>query len=238
MLGYGCSVPAVLGTRILETKRERVITGFLTSIIPCAARTVVIMALVGVFLGWYWALGFYILNLLVVFILGRLATRLLPGETHGLIMEVPRYHLPKLKLIMRQTWGRLRDFIKMAMPILVLGSVLMVIMESTNISDPINLMLSPITVWALGLPVAIGLILVLGVFRKELTMVMLISLVNILNFDSVTDYMTAAQIIVFTLFVMFYIPCISTLAAMRKEYGSEITAKIAVIQILLIIYER
>ena len=233
VLGYGCSVPAVLGTRILETRRERIITGFLTTIIPCAARTVVIMALVGVFLGWYWALGFYILNLLVVFILGRAATKLIPGETYGMIMEIPRYHLPKAKLVLKQTWRRLRDFIIMALPILVFGSVLMVVLESSNISDPINLLLSPLTVWILGLPVAVGLILVLGVFRKELTMIMLISLVNVLNYDSVTDYMTMGQIVVFTLFVMFYIPCISTLAAMLKEYGAAITAKIAVAQTLL-----
>jgi ferrous iron transport protein B len=233
VLGYGCSVPAVLGTRILETRRERIIAGFLATMIPCAARTVVIMALVGVFLGWYWALGFYILNLGVVFVLGRASSRLIPGQIHGLIMEVPRYHMPQPAMVMRQTWMRLKDFVVVALPILVIGSVLLVLLESTGASDPINLLFSPLTVWLLGLPVGVGLILVLGVFRKELTLAMLLALVNELNYSGVHDFMTSGQIIVFTLFVMFYIPCVSTLAAMLKEYGMKVTARIALAQIAL-----
>lgn len=87
ILGYGCSVPACLGCRIMETERERLIAAFVTTLMPCAARTVIILSLVGRFLGIQWALTLYALNLIAVFLLGRLAFKVLPGEPTGLIRD-------------------------------------------------------------------------------------------------------------------------------------------------------
>lgn len=66
LLGFGCNVPACLSCRILETARERFLTGILVTFVPCSAVTVVILGLVGRFAGLSWALGLYLLNLLVI----------------------------------------------------------------------------------------------------------------------------------------------------------------------------
>ncbi len=230
ILGYGCTVPAVLGTRILETRRERFISAFLAGFIPCAARTTVIMALVGAFLGWYWALITYIFNILIIAFLGLVATKVLPGKAYGLIMEVPRYHLPSAKVVVKQSWMRLKDFVVVAIPVIIVGSVGLVLLEGFGATDGINWFLSPLTVWVLGLPAAVGIILLLGVLRKELTIVMLVTLWGTGALD---QQLTAAQMIVFTMFVIFYIPCVSTMAALLKEFGWRATSIISVSQFVV-----
>ena len=230
ILGYGCTVPAVLGTRILETRRERFISAFLAGFIPCAARTTVIMALVGAFLGWYWALITYTFNLLIIGLLGLIATKVLPGRAYGLIMEVPRYHLPSASVVMKQSWMRLKDFVIVAIPVIVVGSVALVLLEGFGATDGVNWFLSPVTVRVLGLPAAVGIILLLGILRKELTIVMLVTLWNTGSLD---QHLTAAQMIVFTMFVIFYIPCVSTMAALLKEFGWRATSIISVTQFVV-----
>lgn len=233
ILGYGCSVPAVLGTRILDTRRERFISSFLSTMIPCAARTIVIMALIGAFMGWYSALVFYIFNILVIIGLGQLVTRLLPGKAYGLIMEVPNYHIPHFKMVLKQSWMRLKDFIVVALPIIVVGSIVLVLLEYFKLTGPVNTALSPITVGILSLPIAVGVILLLGILRKELTIVMLVALWGNANFS---EHLTATQMIVFTLFVMFYIPCVSTLAGLFKEFGMKATLVISGVQFALAVF--
>jgi ferrous iron transport protein B len=233
VLGYGCSVPAVLGTRILDTKRERFIAAFLSTLMPCAARTIVIMALVGAFLGWYWALGFYVFNALIILILGQVTTRLMPGKAYGLIMEVPQFHTPHLKIVLKQSWMRLKDFVVVAIPFVVIGSITLVLFEIFNITDPVNWVLKPITVWTLGLPAVVGVILLLGILRKELTVVMLVAIWGTASFYP--EFMTWQQLVVFTVFVMFYIPCVSTMAALFKEFGLRATVTVSAVQFILAI---
>ncbi|MCX8176545.1 MAG: ferrous iron transport protein B, partial [Candidatus Bathyarchaeota archaeon] len=218
ILGYGCNVPACLGCRIMETHRERLIAVFVTTLVPCAARTVIILGLVGKYLGVEWALTLYIFNLLVIFTLGRLAFKALPGEPTALIMEMPDYKLPHLKTVLRQTWFRLFEFIKIAFPLIVLGSFAIKLVEVFGLLKPITSALSPITVTWLGLPAITGITLIFGVLRKELTLVMLATLLETTSFNNIPGF-GPIQMVVFTLVVMFYIPCISTIAALIKEIG-------------------
>jgi ferrous iron transport protein B len=97
LLGYGCSVPAVMATRILESGRDKFITAILAILIPCSARTVIIMGLVFYYLGPNYALGIYVINLLVIGLAGKILTRMYPEVTPGLLLEVPNYHLPSYK---------------------------------------------------------------------------------------------------------------------------------------------
>jgi ferrous iron transport protein B len=216
MLGYGCSVPACLGCRIMETERERLIAAFTTTLIPCAARTVIILGLVGRFLGIQWALALYLFNLVVVFLLGRLAFKVLPGEPTGLIMEMPDYRLPHLKTVLKQTWFRLFEFLKIAFPLIIVATLTVKIIEEFELLDLLNTVLSPVTVVCLGLPEAVGVSLVFGVLRKELALIMLASLLGTTDFLRV---LTPVQIVVFTVVSMFYIPCVATIATLVKEFG-------------------
>jgi ferrous iron transport protein B len=216
MLGYGCNVPACLGCRIMETERERLLAAFVTTLVPCAARTVIILGLVGKYLGIQWALALYIIDLIIIFAIGRFAFKVLPGEPTALIMEMHDYKRPHLKTVLKQTWFRLVEFIKIAFPLIVAGSFVVKLAEAYGLLEPVANALSPITVAWLGLPAITGITLIFGVLRKELTLVMFASLLGITNFAQV---LTPVQMVVFTLVTMFYIPCIATIAALVKEFG-------------------
>ncbi len=214
VLGYGCNVPAVMAVRTLENPRDRMVTGILTTMIPCAARTTVIFALVGYLLGAPWALLMYGLNLFVIALVGKILTRFRPDPSEGMIMEVPSYKMPSWKPLYHKVWFRLREFVVVAWPILIAGSVVLSFMEYLHLDAAVNRALSPLVVYALGLPEKVGATLIFGVLRKELTLIMLSQALGTTNFAAV---MSKTQIVVFTVFVLFYVPCLATLAALWKQ---------------------
>jgi ferrous iron transport protein B len=229
LLGYGCSVPAVMATRILSSRRDRFIAAFLSVLVPCSARMTVILALVGVYLGANYALGIYILNLLVVMLAGHVLAWIWPEISPGMLMEVPAFRLPAPKVVMMKTWWRLREFVMVAFPLLVAGSAVLSLIEFCGWQHVINAGLSPLTA-LLGLPRAVGLTLIFGVLRKELSLLMLMQALGTTNVASV---MSVAQILIFTLFVTFYLPCMATLASMFRELGWRLTAAAAAALLLL-----
>lgn len=215
ILGYGCSVPAVLSTRILSSPRDRFIASVVSVLIPCSARMTIIMGLVGYFLGGTAALGIYVLNLLVIGIVGSILSRMMPEDIPGMIMEMPSYQWPSLRVVLAKTWLRLKDFIVIAWPLLIVGSILLSLAEWYHFDNLINHIFSPLTS-LLGLPAAVGTTLIFGVLRKELSMLMLF---QALGTTDVSTVLSSGQILVFTLFVVFYIPCLATLGVLWKEMG-------------------
>jgi len=230
MLSFGCNVPGCLGCRIMETTRERLLTAFVVTLVPCAATSVIILGLVGAHVGIEWALALYIVNLAIIFILGRIAFKALPGEPTELIMEMNDFKIPHMKTVAKQTWFRLREFIVMAFPLIIAGSFVIKLAEIANILDPIANVASPLTVTWLGLPAVTGIALIFGVLRKELTLIMLATLFGTTNFATV---MTPIQMIVFTLVVMLYIPCVATIGALVKEFGWKKATTITLLEIAL-----
>ncbi len=223
LLGYGCSVPAVMATRILSSRRDRFIAAFLAVLVPCSARMTVILALVGVYLGAYYALGIYVLNLLVVVLAGHILALIWPEISPGMLMEVPAFRVPAPKVVLMKTWWRLREFVMVAFPLLVAGSAILSLIEFYGWQQFINAALSPLTA-LLGLPRAVGLTLIFGVLRKELSLLMLM---QALGTTQVASVMSVAQILIFTLFVTFYLPCMATLASMFRELGWRLTVAAA-----------
>jgi ferrous iron transport protein B len=219
ILGYGCSVPAVMATRILEFPQHRFIVSILTTMIPCAARITIIFALVAFLIGPNAALGIFALNILVVAISGKILSVLFPYPEAGLglILEIPAYQLPPLRNTLKKSWYRIREFIVIAWPILIGGSVLLALMEYGGVERDINWFLSPLT-RLLGLPAVVGTTLIFGLLRKELSMIML---TQALGTTQVLTVMTKTQIMVFTVFVIFYVPCLATIAALWREIGKK-----------------
>jgi ferrous iron transport protein B len=232
MLGFGCNVPACLGCRIMETQRERLLAAFATTLVPCAATTVIILGLVGKFLGVQWALALYLFNLLIIFVLGRLAFRVVPGEPTALIMEMHDYRWPHTKTVLKQTWFRVAEFIKIAFPLIIVGSFVLKLAEVSGILENVAAVLSPVTVVWLGLPAITGITLIFGVLRKELSLVMLSALLGTTNFALV---LSPVQMVVFTLVAMLYIPCIATIAALVKDFGWKKSLFITVFEIVFAI---
>jgi ferrous iron transport protein B len=223
LLGYGCSVPAVMATRILSSRRDRFIAGFLAVLVPCSARMTVIFALVGFYLGAGYALGIYALNLVIVMLAGVVLARLWPEISPGMLMEVPAYRVPAPRVVALKTWWRLREFVVVALPLLVVGSAVLGLIEFFGWQHVINVGLSPLTA-LLGLPRPVGLTLIFGVLRKELSLLMLM---QALGTTHVLTAMSVAQVLIFTLFVTFYLPCLATLASMIRELGWKLTAAAA-----------
>jgi ferrous iron transport protein B len=232
MLGFGCNVPACLGCRIMETQRERLLAAFATTLVPCAATTVIILGLVGKFLGVQWALALYLFNLLIIFVLGRLAFRVVPGEPTALIMEMHDYRWPHTKTVLKQTWFRVAEFIKIAFPLIIVGSFVLKLAEVSGILENVAAVLSPVTVVWLGLPAITGITMIFGVLRKELSLVMLSALLGTTNFALV---LSPVQMVVFTLVAMLYIPCIATIAALVKDFGWKKSLFITVFEIVFAI---
>jgi ferrous iron transport protein B len=215
ILGYGCSVPAVMATRIMETPRDRFIVAILAVLIPCSARSIIIFALVAYAIGPVYALGVYFLNLVVIAALGRLSTWMLPEVSPGLVMEIPEYRRPSLKNVWRKSWRSLKDFVVVAWPILIVGSVVLSVLKFYTWDTVIDRALVPLTS-LLGLPAAVGTTLIFGIMRKELALVMLNEALGTTDLQTV---LTQTQLLTFTIFMLFYIPCAATIAALSRELG-------------------
>jgi len=229
ILGYGCSVPACIGCRIMETERERFLSAFVVVLIPCAARTVVILGLVGRFVGLYAALALYAFDLILVFILGRVAFKVLPGEPVGLIMEMPSYKKPSVRNVTLKTWSRTRDFVFMAFPIIIAGSVAIEALSLSGLMNYVVESASPLMSGWLGLPPVASIPLIFGILRKELTLILLSELIPLTTLSSI-------QMIVFALVTMIYIPCLATIAACIREFGWKKAVVITVIDIALALF--
>ncbi len=221
MLGYGCSVPAVMATRILENPRDRRITAALSVLVPCSARTTVILGLVGAILGIGPALAIYVVNLVVIALLGIVLQKKMKGAPPGLVLEVPDLRAPSPKTMGARTWIALKEFVIVAWPALIVSSIVLGLLEIAHWDKPINGALSPLTATVLGLPAAVGLTLVFGVLRKELALMMLM---QALGTSAVAAVLSPAQMITFALFIVFYVPCVATIAALWKELGWKDTA--------------
>ncbi len=216
ILGYGCNVPAVMATRVLDNPKERFVAAALATLVPCAAILSVIFGLVAFYLGPVVALVLYIFNLFVIALVGRILTSMIPEDTPGLILEMPPYRIPTLRTVMQKSWFRVREFIVEAWPLLIVGSIVLSAANYFNLAVYIDGLVRPIT-WLLGLPSETGVPLIFGILRKELSLVMLGQALGSMNFSTV---LTSVQMLTFTVFVMFYIPCLATLGALRKELGT------------------
>jgi len=229
ILGYGCNVPAVMSTRMLEERRDRFLAAALATLVPCAARLAVVFGLVAFYLGPRLALGIYLFNLFIIALTGRIISRLLPEDSPGLILEIPVYRLPTLKNITYKAWFRAREFIVEAWPILVMGSVVLALLNYFRISLFFNILIRPVT-WSLGLPEQVGVPLFFGILRKELSLIMLRQALGASDFSTV---LTPVQMMTFTVFVVFYVPCLATLAVLKRELGWRDMLSIASLTVLI-----
>ncbi len=230
VLGFGCSVPAIMATRALSTMRERRIASMLISLIPCSARTVIILGLVGTFVGFWAAVSIYVLEIFIIFSVGWLLGRALPGERTGLIMEISPLRKPDGVATLKKTWMRIREFIYVAFPLLIVGSAVLGALEVTGFLGTFDEIVSPIFVGVLGLPAFAATALVFGILRKEMALEILVVLAGTANFLLV---LTPLQMYVFAVITTIYIPCVATIAVLKHELGTRDTVAMSTFTVLL-----
>ncbi len=225
ILGYGCNVPAIRACRIMETKRERLLATFAITFAPCTARTIVILGLVAVFLGPWWALSLYVVDIALIFVLGRIALKVVPGQSTGLIMEMSSFKVPSLSVVAKQTWARTKSLIYVVFPLYIAGSVVVQVLYAVGVLQQVSNALSPITVFWLGLPAIAGILLILGFVRKEMV---LLAAVAIFSSTNLALFFSPVQLVTLALVNMIYIPCLSTVAVLAKDYGWKTAVVISV----------
>jgi len=137
-----------------------------------------------------------------------------------------------VKSVLKKTWARTKDFVYVAFPFIVGGSVVLQFLSVTGLISTVADFMSPLTTSWLGLPSIAGIPLVFGVLRKELTLVLLADLAGTFDFSSI---LTPVQMIVFAIVTMIYIPCVATIAALAREFGAKRAAAVAVLDSVLAI---
>jgi len=233
ILGYGCNVPAIQACKIMETRRERLLAAFAITFAPCSARTIILFGMVGLFVGIHWALLLYVVDILIIFIVGRIAMKAIPGKSTGLIMEMSSFKTPSLKVVLKQTWSRTKSIIYVVFPIYIVGSALIQVMYALNLLTPISDVLVPLTVTWLGLPASAGILLILGTIRKEFV---LVGAVAILGTTNLLAGFTPVQLVIMALVAMLYIPCVATIAILGKEFGWKAAGVISVANVAVALF--
>ena len=222
LLGFGCNVPAVLATRILESKRERFIAATLISIaIPCAALQAMILGLVGTRGGQYVALVYGTL-LLVWIVLGFILNKAVKGFSPELLIEIPPYRLPRLGATLQKLWMRTYGFLAEAIPI-ILGAIIAInILYFVGLFEVIADVTAPVVTGLLGLPKEAVTALLIGMLRKDVAVGMLAPL-----------SLTTDQLVVGCVVLAMFFPCIATFVVLLKELGPISTLKSFSIMILV-----
>ena len=208
LLGFGCNVPGILATRVLESEREKFIAATLISVgVPCVSIQAMLSATLGTF-GLGYIAAVYGVLFCVWMVLGRIMHLTLRGFSPELIVEIPPYRIPSAKAWRSKLWFRIKDFLCEATP-LVLGGILLVnFLESIGVMTGAANLLSPIFEGFLGLPAAAAVPVVVGLFRKDIAMGLLIPL-----------GLTAHQTLVAVIVLAMTFPCIATFVVMWKELG-------------------
>jgi ferrous iron transport protein B len=208
LLGMGCNVPAILSTRILESKRERFIAATLISIaVPCAALQAMIFGLVGARGLGYVAIVYGTL-FIVWIILGLILNRTVKGFSPELLIEIPPYRLPPWRMVLRKLWLRTYGFLAEAIPI-ILGAILVVnVLYILGVFDAIANFTAPVVTGLLGLPKEAVTALVIGFLRKDVALGMLAPLA-----------LSSGQLVVGSVVLAMLFPCIATFVVMFRELG-------------------
>lgn len=218
----GCNVPAITGTRVLTTMRERVIASTLIVLIPCGARTAVILGAVGHYAGPLYAAAIFGLVLVLVALVGVALNAMMPGQGTGIVMEMFPFRMPDVRTTLKKTWYRTKDFVVVAMPIVLVGSLGLGLLYETGWVWSFSRPLAPIVEGWLGLPAVAGLTLLFAVLRKELALQLLVTLAIVQYGEQAGDlgtFMTSSQLFVYGLVNTIYIPCIATIAVLGRELG-------------------
>ena len=224
LLGLGCNVPAVMGTRILESRRERFIAATLISIgVPCAALQAMIFGLVGRRGGQYVAIVYGTL-FLVWLILGLIMSRTVKGFSPELIIEIPNYRLPPVGPFFKKLKVRILGFLKEAVPIILIGVLVVNVLYALRVFDFLASLTAPVITRLLGLPKEAIVPILIGFLRKDVAVGMLAPL----------QLSTSQLVVACTVLAMFF-PCIATFTILLKELGIKDMLKSAGIMVLVAI---
>ena len=230
VLSFGCSVPAIMSTRLLATKREQIIASVLVTMLPCSARTVVISGIVASFIGFGAAFSIYVIVFILVFIVGCILSRITPGEQFGMILEMAELRRPIASHVLRKSWIRVREFLYIAMPLLIISSIFLGLFQYYGLVAMFEQFIDPVSTAVLGLPGFAFTALMFGILRKEMAFETLAVMAGTTDLAAV---LSSGQLYIFALVCALFIPCISTIAVLLRELGLRMAAVITLFTLIL-----
>lgn len=220
LLGFGCNVPGILSTRVLESKRERFIAATLISIgVPCVPLQAMIFGLLGVFGGFYVA-GVYLVLFSLIIILGLILNRLMPGYSPEFLLEIPPYRFPPLWMLAQKLYFRIKGFIVEAVPVVLIGVLAINILLYVRAFDLVAGIFAPIVHGLFGLPQESIIALVIGFFRKDVAVGLLMPL-----------DLSAKQLFIASTLLAISFPCVATFIVLWKELGVKDVIKATLLMI-------
>jgi len=208
LLGLGCNVPAILSTRILESKKQRFIVSTLISIaVPCTALQAMIFNILGRY-GFKYIIAVYFVLFIIWVIIGLFLKVVFKGHTPELLVEIPPYRLPKISIVFKKLYLRIKGFLLEAVPIVLIGIFFVNILYVLGIFHFIANLTAPVVKTLFGLPQNAIIAIIMGFLRKDVAMGMLLTL-----------KMAPHQFFISTIVLAMTFPCIATFIVLWRELG-------------------
>jgi ferrous iron transport protein B len=222
LLGFGCNVPGILSTRVLESRRERFIAATIISIgVPCLPLQAMIFGLLGKFGGFYVS-GVYLVLFSLVLILGLILNRTLTGYSPEFLLEIPPYRFPPLQMLGQKLYFRVKGFLIEAVPVVLLGVLCINVLLYFKLFDIITGIFAPLINGVFGLPKEAIVALVIGFLRKDVAVGMLMPL-----------GLSAKQLFIAATLLAVSFPCVATFIVLWKELGVKDLIKSTLIMVAI-----
>ncbi len=242
LIGFGCTVPAVMATRTLPSDRDRKMTVLLTPFMSCSAKVPIYAFFAAAFFpeySWLVMTGLYVLGI-VFGIIGALLYKntLFRGEPVPFVMELPNYRMPGVRNVAQLLWEKAKDFLQRAFSVILVASVLVWVLKNFSlrmdpVADPADSILALLAGFTVPLLVPtglgdwrIGVALLSGFMAKE----SVVSMLDMLYGDGIAAVMSPATAICLLVFSLLYTPCIAAVASVRRELGLKWAAALVVWQ--------
>ena len=232
LIGFGCTVPAVMATRTLTSERDRKMTILLTPFMSCTAKLPIYSFFVSVFFpgkGGFIMAGLYLLGIVVGILIALLYNgTLFKGEPVPFVMELPNYRLPGAKNVMQLLWEKAKDFLQRAFTVILLATIVVWFLQSFNVhlnlvNDSADSMLAIIAGWLVPLFKPLGMgdwrictALISGFMAKE----SVVSTLGVLFGGSISTVLSSATVASILVFSLLYTPCVAAIASVKRELGS------------------
>lgn len=254
IIGFGCNVPGIMATRTIEQPKERLLTTLLTPLMSCSARLSVYSLFVAAFFHKHQALivlSLYVLGIIVALILAKVFSLFIKGEGSVFVIELPPYRVPQARTLLRSTWEKGKGFVRKAGTFIFGGTVAIWFLSYAGpggFNVPIDKSFMAIIcsyIAPLLAPLGFGTwqaagALITGFLAKEVV----VSTMNVLYFvpdgqsltHIITGFFTPLQAYSFMVFILLYVPCLSTVAVIQKEAGSKKWTAFSIFYALAIAY--
>jgi ferrous iron transport protein B len=222
IMGYGCAIPAILGTKASTSYKERIMVSVLVSVaVPCAAQTGAFISLLGdhsILL----LVSVYILSFIALAASGIILNKIVDGTPEPMLLEIPNLLMPDIQSLLKKIWFRTKGFMVEAEVPMLLGVGFAALVAETGILNSISHIVEPLVTNWLGLPKEATLGLLLGIIRRELAVLPLLEM-----------NLSTLQLFVGAVVALFYIPCLSVVGVLIKEFGLKFAITISAITVFI-----